>query len=429
MRSVRRLPHDSRGMTRALLLVAAVLSVLLTPGRADAYTWMIRHSYAGCGVCHADPSGGEVLTPYGRAQSDLLLRTRYGGSGADDDGVAKSAEFLGLIALPDPLLLGGSARIASVLTLGGAEPAQSGQAQQQQQDSGSDFRWFPMQLDMYGQFRVGSFFAGGSVGLAKVDVGSPHARAAQVTTGQGKVYNLLSRNHYVGMDFGEGAYTARLGRLNLPFGIRIPEHTMWVRDATRTDRDSDQQHGIAVAYNSETVRAEGMAILGNYQINPDSFRERGYSFYVELMVASRAAFGVSSLYTYAKRDRLTRESNVARGVHGAFSRISVIEPLVLLVEADLITDSTKSLGYTGFLQGDYEIIQGLHAIATGEILNAGRPHADKITNTPPTKGAGELAVGGWLGAQWFFLPHFDMRVDGIFRPGEKSVFAQLHLFL
>jgi hypothetical protein len=231
------------------------------------------------------------------------------------------------------------------------------------------------------------------------------------------------------MDFDNGAYTARLGRLNLPFGVRIPEHTMWVRDATRTDRESDQQHGVALAYNSEVLRAEGMAILGNYQINPDSFRERGYSFYVELMVAARAAFGVSSLYTYAKRDRFSLESNVARGVHGAFTRMAVIDQLALLAEADLITDSTKSLGYTGFLQVDYEILQGLHAMLTGELLDAGRPHADKITNTPPSKTAGQLGLGGWVSAQWFFLPHLDMRVDGTFRPGEKSVLGQLHLFL
>jgi hypothetical protein len=412
MRCVRRLPHDSRGTTRALLLVAAVLLVLLTPGRADAYTWMIRHSYAGCGVCHADPSGGEVLTPYGRAQSDLLLRTHFDRTKADQGEVSSLASFLGLFDPPPSVMLGGSARLATILKDG-------------------DARFFPMQLDLYGQFRIGSFFAGGSVGVARVAVGSPHARAAQVTKAQGKDYNLLSRTHYLGMDFEEGAYTARLGRLNLPFGIRIPEHTMWVRDSTRTDRDSDQQHGVALAYNSETLRAEGMAILGNYQINPDAFRERGYSFYVELMVASKAAFGVSSLYTYAKRDRLSLESNVARGAHGAFSRITVIEPLALLLEADLITDSTKSLGYTGFAQADFEIVQGLHAMVTGEMLDAGYARSEETFegDKARVKGAGKLALGAWVSAQWFFLPHMDVRIDGTFRPGEKSVLGQFHLFL
>lgn len=412
MRSGRRLSHDERGILRALLLVAGLLLVLLTPGRAEAYTWMIRHSYTGCGVCHADPSGGEVLTPYGRAQSDLLLRMRWDGKKADEAEPSSAAGFAGLFDLPPSVMLGGSGRMASTLKSG-------------------DFRFFPMQMDLYGQFRIGSFFAGGSVGLSRVAIGSPHARAAQVTAGQGEEFNVLSRNHYLGMDFDNGAYTARLGRLNLPFGIRIPEHTMWVRDATRTDRDSDQQHGVALAYNSEVLRAEAMAILGNYQINPDAFRERGYSFYVELMVAARAAFGVSSLYTYAKRDRSTLESHVARGVHGVFSRITVVDPLALLLEADLITDSTKSLGYVGFAQADFEVVQGLHLLLTGEALDAGYPHAEKLLNgdTGKVKGAGKTALGAWVSAQWFFLPHLDMRVDGIFRPGEQSVLGQLHLFL
>jgi hypothetical protein len=412
MRSAWRLPHDTRGMLGALLLVASVLLVLLTPSRADAYTWMIRHSYTACGVCHADPSGGEVLTEYGRLQSDLLLRMRWDGKNAQDAEPSSTAGFLGLVELPPSVMLGGSARMATILKDG-------------------DIRPFPMQMDVYGQFRVGDFFAGGSLGAARVAVGSPHARAAQVTPWQGKVFNLLSRNHYLGMDFAEQAFTARVGRLNLPFGLRIPEHTMWVRDATRTDRDSDQQHGVALAYTSESVRAEGMAILGNYQINGDAFRERGYSFYVELMIATRAAFGVSSLYTYAKKDRLSLESNVARGVHGAFSRITVVDPLALLLEADLITDSTKSLGYVGFAQADFEVIQGVHAMLTGELLDAGYARSEQTFegDDARVKGAGKMARGGWVSAQWFFLPHMDVRIDGTFRPGEKTVFGQFHLFL
>src|SRR5689334_18608915 len=113
MRSARRSPHEMRGMMRALLLVAGVLLVLLTPGRADAYTWMIRHSYTGCGVCHADPSGGEVLTPYGRAQSDLLLRMRWDGKKAEEAEPSKAAGFIGFIELPQSLMLGGSARMAT----------------------------------------------------------------------------------------------------------------------------------------------------------------------------------------------------------------------------------------------------------------------------------------------------------------------------
>jgi hypothetical protein len=399
-----------RGPLRVLLLLCAVFVVLATPARADAYTWMIRHQYSGCGVCHADPSGGEVLTPYGRAQSDLLLRMRWDGKKAEEAEPSSAAGFLGLMELPDPVMLGGSLRMATTLKDG-------------------DIRPFPMQMDLYGQFRVGSFFAGGSAGLSKVAVGSPHARSAQITRGQGNEFNAISRNHYLGMDFAEGALTARLGRLNLPFGIRIPEHTMWVREATRTDRESDQQHGVALAYGSEQLRAEGMVILGNYQVNPDMFRERGYAFFVELMVATRSAFGVSSLYTLAKRDRLTLETNVARGAHGAFGRVTVFDPLALLLEANLINDSSRTLGYVGFAQADFEIMQGLHAIVTGEVLNLGQSVKDKYDGVPTIKGAGKPALGGWLSAAWFFLPHLDMRIDATFRPGGMVLLSQLHAFL
>jgi hypothetical protein len=398
-----------RAFVRALFVLLPFAFVLFAPARAEAYTWMIRHAYNGCGVCHADPSGGEVLTPYGRAQSDLLLRMRYDGKSPEEAEPGKASNFLGFLETPPNVMLGGSARIASTLIDG-------------------NYRLFPMQLDVYGQLRFGNFFAGGSVGVARVPAGYVHARAAQMFGSQEEGWFMLSRNHYLGMDFLEQKLTLRAGRLNLPFGIRIPEHTMWVREATRTDRESDQQHGLAVAYNNETIHAEGMTILGNYQIGPDEFRERGYSFYFEVLASSRAAVGVSSLYTLAHRDRLTLESNVARGAHGAFTRLAIGDPFALLGEMNVLTDSTRKLGYVGFLQGDYEITQGLHGLLTAELLDQGYPRNGSLTSVKPTAGLGQPDFGFWISAAYFFLPHLDVRVDAIIR-GDFTVLTQLHAFL
>ena len=63
---------------RWCLPAVVFLGLLTLSGQADAYPWMMRHNYFGCGNCHADPSGGGLLTAYGRAQGDLLLRMRYG---------------------------------------------------------------------------------------------------------------------------------------------------------------------------------------------------------------------------------------------------------------------------------------------------------------------------------------------------------------
>jgi len=393
---------------RVLLIAASLLGVLFTSSPAHAYAWMIRHGYSGCPVCHADPSGGETLTAYGRAQSDLLLRTRWDGKNPEEAEPSKASNFLWFLETPPSLLLGGSVRIATAYT--------------------DKISVFPMQLDAYGQLRAGKVLFGGGIGVIKVPASSPYGRTAQVTTGQGETYNMISRTHYVGYDF-DGQYTLRAGRLNLPFGVRIPEHTMWVRQATRTDRESGGEHGVALAYNAETLRGEVMAILGNYQINPDMYRERGYSAFLELMAGSRAAIGVSSFYTYAKRDRVTLESNIARGAHGIFTRLALADPLALLAEADLMTDSTRSLGYVGFVQADYEVIQGLHGLVTFEWLDQGYAKSAQMQGTPRTKGAGQTEVAPWFSADWFFLPHMDVRADFIIRPDNFEFLGQFHAFL
>jgi hypothetical protein len=443
-------------LPRMLLACAFALTLLSWVSPASAYAWMIRHGYGGCTTCHADPSGGELLTQYGRVQGDLILRMRYGkdavsaasssaGEGKtesfdefDEDlaggvraptppqqaepvdssaGPSDTAGFLwGLIELPDSILLGGSYRHLIVY-------------------QGGELDIFPMQADLYGQLAFGRVRVGGSLGVAKVPAGSPHARAAQVTTAQGDDFNLISRTHWIGADLGAGKQTTlRAGRLNLPFGIRIPEHTMWVREATRTDRESDQQHGVALAYNGSLFRGEAMAIAGNYQINPDKYRERGYSAYVETLVTEPFATGISSLLTTAAEelDTLEPERSV-RGAHGLFSRITVAEPLAVFVEANALHRSRRELGYVGFLQVDYEPVQGLHLGATGEVLDSGYlQREDPLTGLDVDRapGFGEPRFGAWLTLDWFFLPHLEARFDAVFRQEDAVVLlAQLHAYL
>ncbi|HMR06939.1 MAG TPA: hypothetical protein PKA88_14240 [Polyangiaceae bacterium] len=482
------------GPPLAALVVFAALFTWAEP--ASAYTWMIRHGYGGCNVCHADPSGGELLTAYGRTQGDLILRMRYGkdnlsaqssatesestdsfddfddfdsepkGKEAGDDDVSKAKAgktdvedldetdaadgdkkkkkkkkkktpdeaasdeelsasdsdnpgtgFLwGLIDLPDALLLSGSYRHVSLL-------------------KGGEFRNFPMQADLYGQLTLGSIRIGGSVGAARVPAGSPHARGAQITSNQGEEFNAISRTHRVGFDFGKSRQvTLRAGRLNLPFGVRIPEHVMWVREVTRTDRESDQHHGASISYNGSLFRGEAMLVAGNYQVNPDRYRERGYSMYVETLVTEPFATGVSSLMTFSAADVITlEEESTARGTHGVFFRVKVSEPVVLLFEADALHKSRRELGYVAFTQLDYEPVQGLHLGATGEILDKGyKPEESSVPgiDVPRVAGTGKPRLGGWLTVDWFFLPQLELRVDAVLRQEDPFLLmGQLHVYL
>ncbi len=521
--------HSSpeRGLARRLFpvlrLLPLIVTLLLGTGRAEAYPWMIKHGYTNCATCHSDPSGGELLTGYGRVLSQEVLSTQWKKPevgranrsrrwaltraahsknaedvkstvptadpnapadppppGATDGTVAPvpdpnasapvlpgdgtvppeaepgtavpapaplapepsepatpaAAEaapdiapeaaappphdaegheffqpFFGVIALPDTLLLGGSIRLATLYRKGDSE------------------RVFPMQLDLYGDYKLlDRLHIGGSIGAAKVGVGSPYARRAQVTRDQGAGYNLISRTHYLRFDFGDGAYSVSAGRLNLPFGLRISEHTAWVRSETITDRESSQEHGAALNMNFQDWRFEIMAIAGNYQVNPDEFRKRGYSGYVEVNAWDGGAVGVSSLITHSKLNPLNPGTIAdTRQAHGAFLRASLGHELVLLAEADLLLHTQKEPGYVGFSQLDYEIVRGVHAIGTGEVLDADYPKDD---SQPRVKGVGKPKFGGWLGAQWFFISHFDVRVDAIFRQeAPVSILGQLHVYL
>ncbi len=240
-----------RGPALAAVFGCVVLAIVLSARRAEAYPWMIRHDYGACVQCHTDPSGGGLLTEYGRAQGDLLLRMRYAASAEEEP--ARSAGFLwGLVTPPDWLVAGGHFRGAELVTKADGAPATT--------------TLLLMQADLHAEVRIGGFRANASGGAI-----STGQSAASIAGG------VVSREHWVGYAWDDGGFLLRAGRVNLPFGLRQVDHTLYVRQATRTDINDTQEDGIALAYSGEWLRAEVMGIAGNYQVSPDAFRERGYS--------------------------------------------------------------------------------------------------------------------------------------------------------
>ncbi len=368
---------------------------------------MIRHEYGGCATCHTDPSGAGVLKPYGRAQSAILLSTRYGAANAEAEPGPVADFLFGAIHLPEWLLMEGWVRNGYISTSSGGT---------------TDSRLLQMLADLAAEVEVGAFRASAELGYNAADI-QLDAQQAWVTSKSG-AGNLVSRTHWFGLSFGEDAGLVRAGRLNLPFGLRNIEHTMWVRSETRTDINQDQQHGLAVAYSGEHIRGEAMAVLGNYQINPDWYRERGYSAFGEYALGTRYAVGLSSLVTHANIDMVTQK-DLLRQAHGVFVRAGPITQLAIMGEFDALLNSgagaSMQTGFTGMLQADYEPIQGVHAIVTGEMLQ--RAAVGEKLNT-----------GVWLGAAWFAFPHIDVRFDAILRggsavPSSTTLLAQLHVYL
>lgn len=390
---------------RALLVVTFVVA---WPGRAHAYAWMIRHNYGQCSQCHVDPSGSGPLTQYGRAMGDILLRTHYGSDEHSDED-SKLGNFLfGAIELPEELELGGELRVAELLT--------------KVQNTASQRQLLWMQLDTHAALQVGQFVAVGTLGYA------PHG-ALGATLTRSPDSNLVSREHWLGFWLDEGhEVLLRAGRMNLPFGVRSIEHTLWARAHTHTDIDDAQQYGLALAATGDQFRVEAMGIIGNLELRPDVFRERGYAAYAEYLPTPRLALGASSTVVHVALDEQLLKPEW-RHAHGLFTRWGTPwEPLVLLTEWDYVFESplylTRRTGVVGYVQADIEATQGVHFIATGEATNV------STASVPPS-------WGGWLSYAWFFAPHADLRLDNIFqsfassfgRTSALSLLLQAHVYL
>ncbi len=411
----------ARLVSRLIVVLALFLSVVTLTGRAEAYPWMLRHHDSGCANCHADPSGGGLLTTHGRAAGDLLLRMPYG---PRPEEASRSAGFLlGAVKLPNGVLLGGDVREAALYVKPAGQPATTDV--------------FLMQGDVTAQATVSRMRANASLGFAQKG-------ALPTALTRGAKDNLVSRVHWLGVDLGdEKQFLVRAGRMNLPFGLRSVEHVAWTRSFTRTDANQSQQDGAAFAWNLDAWRGEVMAIAGNFQERPDAFRERGYSGYVEWDPVRNFTVGASSLITHASRgldpNGVPLTADLIRQAHGVFLRYVPVTPLVLSMESDFLYDSQPASAAVGAINGaglvnqiqaDFEPIQGLHFVAIGELL-------DRKSDLASATGGTQPWLRGWGVVNWFFAPHADVRVDAIYesdaqggqRIGITTLLGQIHAYL
>jgi hypothetical protein len=370
---------------------------------------MVKHNYGSCAVCHVDPSGSGQLTQYGRAQADVIVRWRTQPRN-DEEEVPKSANFLWFLELPEQLNLSGNARGGVLIRPSPTTPVIP----------------LVMATDLYATVNLGPVVGHVTTGVSIKNAGL----AGVLPQCEGACgVQWSAREFWGGVKFADEAVMVRAGRVNLPFGLRNNEHTSWVRQTTRTDVNTGQQVGVAASYNSDVVRGEVMGILGNYQLGPDIYRERGYSAYAEYSLSHNAYVGLSSLIAYAGADSETIERlPITRHAHGLFARWAPVTRLAILAEANFLAWQSPQLldriGFVGFLQGDFEIMNGLHLMLAAEGQH---------------KGNGQMgpSLGGWLSGAWYFLPHAELRFDHILRrnsnPGAVTVeyqfLLQLHFFL
>jgi hypothetical protein len=343
----------------------------------QAFPELVRHGYANCITCHQSPSGGGLLTPYGRSLSAKILST-WNREGEE--------QFLyGVVKPPEWLTLGGDIRTLQLY---------------QNRVSRKSAEFIFMQADAE---------AGATMGKVSL----------VATAGVDHAGDPISRRHYVNYRPTD-EISFRAGRFLPAFGINTENHTL----ATKRGLGRDQS--------TETYNVEAAYITTNYDVfltgifgRPDNTQlgaETGISLSSSVFVGNRYKMGVS--YLFGSR------ATASRHLAGPYFILGFSPHFFLLADSAIQWFSPKNSGgpsTTGFVDNlrlDYEPLQGLHVYLIQEYAKADFSSTRSVRD----------AYG--IGVQWFPRSHIEIntlyqkqRIGGNGAPFADFVFTMLHYYL
>lgn len=188
------------------------LGVWLAAARADAYPhYQLSSGTMQCAQCHHAPAGGGLLTMWGQEE------------GADTTSMGGDGHFLhGAVEMPEWLTIGGDVRVAAL-------------ANDTHSSEGTELAVFPMQLDLGVRAGTDQFSVIAVAGVrGAVRSGSPDAPPSDPPVGNASSPSL--RSYLVAREVygiwraeGQSGPYVRAGRFAAPYGLRLADHTAYVR--------------------------------------------------------------------------------------------------------------------------------------------------------------------------------------------------------
>ncbi len=369
----------SRSPFLHLKLSLALLAGMLTK-QALGFPENIRLGYAGCLSCHVSPTGGGLLTPYGRGASEDFLSTW---TRKDEAQVGH-----GKVAPPKSLLLGGDLR---------------GLAVQRDTRVFKEKAFIPMQLELQtGLILAEKLTAALALGLYDQNV------ELQNAYGMAQISDLVF---------------VRIGKFFPAYGLYIPNHSVVTR------------RGLGFNQGQETINFEAGIISESGEIIVDAILKQGLG---ELSSEDKGAT-LRGVWYVRKESQIglsllsTKGTVWERQAVGVFAASGITRTTYLLGEinretkkpADSADPSTpENTRLVSMAKVGWEITRGLHIFGA---------HESSVT----TKGTYDPRLSAFgPGIQWFPRPHFEVvgelqsRLDETFskKPGQKATLL-LHYYL
>ena len=377
-----KLGRAARGVRRCigwLPLLLSVSCVLFAARPAHAYPQFVFKGYGDCNSCHHSPTGGGLPNRWGIDS----LNPSFGGNlewGNQDltyDAAAPAALKVDL---------GADIRLMPLLSADSdaAVPA-----------------FIPMLTEVGGAVALGRWMAYGALMGRKL-------------YGDGAPFAPFSREHWLKFQAGDGL-DVRVGRMVLPFGTRIPDHTQYTREDFEQDK-YDQSYGAEVDYHGAGWSLFANAFAGDLTHRPSEREERGLVLTPSVDLGSSANLGVSLLgATSTARSRLAGS---------LFGRTALGSSLYLLAEVAAQHFAAK--------QGDDGLSTLAEYLRVGWFANPAMDvyveagHRTFVEGDGLTKARAALGLN-WQVLRWFeFAPQFEVetRTD---LPARYIAMGQLHL--
>jgi hypothetical protein len=363
---------------RAFFAIAIGIAV---PASAAAFPELaLRAETPACGSCHVGPGGGGLLTEQGRDEAgDTLSR---GGDGR---------ALHGSIDLPGWLLIGGDLRAAALVK----DDARATER--------VELAAFPMQADVRLGIRGGAFAAVATAGLRG---------STRRYDGSDRSY-VISTEHYV-MWSGSALYV-RAGRCFPVQGLRLPDHTLYVRRHTGTNL-YEEPYAIAAGYATPSWELHAAAFVHD-PVLAVGRREAGGALHAELHV------GGASLAASARAG--TGEDG-SRAIGGVSTRARLAGDTIALAEVAVIRDQiADAAGVTQLVTfGGID-----HQLARGVQLLGWYEHLQEAIGFSPTYHHGiGFALKLYPRAHWEVIAHTRWQWIG---GAERAAIGmlQLHYYL
>jgi len=364
----------------------AALGLVAVAAAVTAEPIFLSRQYSRCTNCHYSPTGGGLLTPYGRSLSREELSTFGRSPGPKPQGREHEFLFGALGGATGPLSLGIDMRPSRLrFDLGELTTTRN----------------LLMNADVTAALRHGGFTFYGQVGRQP----------------RGDDPRVASFEHWVGYE-SERGLGARAGRFLPAYGVRLADHTTFTRTPLGLDNE-DQVYALELSYRSDRH-------LVQLSVGPGLADDVGDAERRALMATGRFQLDLTPR-TVLVASGLFKDASAldpSSGATGLALGLAPASRLTLWTEADVRFRGGSSGEHAYAVVGEaaFEVYRGVWLRFTPQLLTA-------FGDTP----AGVVRLS--LGVNWLVRSHWNVVFsyyddrDRLSDDKTKTLLAQLHLYL